>query len=519
MGTFRFLALGALPLLLPLACGNDAFGNGDGSDGGNIGADDGGALDGAVEEGGPADPSTPRSVVFRDTEPAKGTVGGVATIGAAADETSITGYDLFWSTDGKAPLGPAITRVGKSGGDVSYTFLAGATAPPGAEFLLARSVVPGVEAKSGVSTYGDNYVHYFDTSSLDVSRATGHGLGGQLMQSGATLLSAGGSAFAKCTLPNGSCAKSPLLLSDGGSGMSAVDAVLDSTTNRIFMPTALGDAPALWICGADGSGCNQKPMTGTPAGNGDGHVAFDAKAHKVVVVHEIGGSPLGVTVCNDDGTGCIFHLGSDNDGYTYAQAHIVEEDVAVDEANGYILIASEWDNTGARLGLVRCPIDFGNNGACVFTDLSTTEGSLSGVTPAVVLDTVHSKMLIVARDQTSALDHVKLHRCDLDGTNCAVTDLSAKAGVASGAGHPHIALDSSQQIWVTVPTTTVGVPTVLRCATDGSGCTAVDLSVGNGGQAEDVFNLIADDVLYFQYADYQGTADPIPVRIGSLRTW
>lgn len=514
MGTLRLLALGALPLLLPLACGNDAFSNGDDPDGGNIGADDGGGGDGAVE-GGPADPSTPRSLAFRDTDPAKGTVAGLVTIGAAADETGITGYDLFWSTDGKAPLGGAITRVAKSGGDVGFTFKSGSTAPPGGDFLLARSVVPGVEAKSGASTYGDNYVHYFDASSLKVSRASGKGVGGRLIQSGSTLLSAGGNAFASCTLPNGPCTTSPLSLPDGGSGTTAVDAVLDTTASRILMPTALADAPALWICSANGTGCNPEPLVGTPAGNGDGRVAFDAKAHKVVVVHEIGASPLGVTVCDDDGTGCVFHLGSDNGGYTYAQAHITDYDVAIDEANGYILIASEWDNTGARLGLVRCPMELGTNGACLFTDLSTTEGDLSGATPSVVLDTVHSKMLIVAMDY----DKIKFHRCELDGTNCTITDLAAKAGLANGAEHPHIALDSSQQAWVTVPATTAGAPTALRCANDGSTCMSVDLAVGSGAQATEVFNLISDDVLYFQYTDFQGSADPVPVRIGALRTW
>src|SRR5512143_776813 len=106
---------------------------------GDTGVQQAGGTDGGTDSGGQdgnAGPPThaASSLVFADTDPTKGNVSGVVTIGKATVESDVSSYVLYWGTDATTRLGSAITTIAKTGSDLKYS-LSGAV-PVGANDLL-----------------------------------------------------------------------------------------------------------------------------------------------------------------------------------------------------------------------------------------------------------------------------------------------------------------------------------------------------------------------------------------------
>ncbi|HSQ63714.1 MAG TPA: hypothetical protein VLM85_10895, partial [Polyangiaceae bacterium] len=94
---------------------------------------------------------------------------------------------------------------------------------------------------------------------------------------------------------------------------------------------------------------------------------------------------------------------------------------------------------------------------------------------APVIDTVNNKLLVAVADNTVTPDQASLYVCNLDGSNCAVKDISVGQGQNSGL-YPSIAIDPTGHV-----TTAADGPKGFRCALDGTGCTYHDLSTGHYG--------------------------------------
>ncbi|MEM7183514.1 MAG: putative Ig domain-containing protein [Spirochaetota bacterium] len=85
---------------------------------------------------------------FTDTDTASGTIGGNIQITPATDESSVTSYVLYWSSDGSTKS-TYITELTKTGSPLTYTISNG-TAPLGNYFLVIVKTADG-EATIGTS--------------------------------------------------------------------------------------------------------------------------------------------------------------------------------------------------------------------------------------------------------------------------------------------------------------------------------------------------------------------------------
>jgi hypothetical protein len=98
----------------------------------------------------------------------------------------------------------------------------------------------------------------------------------------------------------------------------------------------------------------------------------------------------------------------------------------------------------------------------------------TGRTPSAVVDS--GKLYFVATNAANA-NHLVLHACSPDGTDCAFADLSAGSGADSGL-FPRVAVDGDRLLVVARTRTT---PTLYTCTTSAAGCTGRDISGGAPG--------------------------------------
>ncbi|MCB1193966.1 MAG: hypothetical protein H7A23_06560 [Leptospiraceae bacterium] len=109
--------------------------------------------------------------------------------------------------------------------------------------------------------------------------------------------------------------------------------------------------------------------------------------------------------------------------------------------------------------------------------------SHTGWYPSTAIDTINSKLLIATTNQDND-SKLSLFRCNLDGTNCIHTDISAGLDpviVGSGSGwYTSIAIDpNSSNPKILVATTNYSNNkklSLFRCDLDGSNCTHTDIS-------------------------------------------
>jgi hypothetical protein len=149
----------------------------------------------------------------------------------------------------------------------------------------------------------------------------------------------------------------------------------------------------------------------------------------------------------------------------------------LDEASSSLLVVTDDGSHGLRPGLFRCALD---GSGCVVKDISAGEGEQSGFDPVAVIDRAAGKLLTVA-ENVARDGKPWLFRCELDGTGCTASDLSAGQGPKSGLS-PSIVVDAEggKLLVVTRNDDNGGRSALFRCELDGSSCQYVDISAGQG---------------------------------------
>jgi len=126
-------------------------------------------------------------------------------------------------------------------------------------------------------------------------------------------------------------------------------------------------------------------------------------------------------------------------------------------------------------GVFRCELD---GTACSYRMLSPTD--LTDYALAPVIDPVNGKLLVAIANLSNG-NRPGLYRCELDGTGCSYVNISAGQGVESGLG-PSLAIDatSNKLVVATVNGANAYKPSIFQCALDGTSCTHTDISAGQG---------------------------------------
>ena len=158
--------------------------------------------------------------------------------------------------------------------------------------------------------------------------------------------------------------------------------------------------------------------------------------------------------------------------------------------------------TSDRPSLRRCNPD---GTACTAHILDAGRGPGSGSPASALIDGVAKKLLIVTRDASAVVPgtearttSLSLFRCELDGSGCVWSDISAGTG-AAGAGAAEMALDPVEDKLL-VGTCMAGSggerrASIVRCGRDGKDCTRTDISpAGSGAACGPASSLVFDDV-------------------------
>jgi hypothetical protein len=385
---------------------------------------DGGDSDGAATTG--VVPPSPASVAFWDDDIHAGSVRGAVRLGRAADESAVKDYVLYWGTD-SANKSSLIATIAKD--DVASPFQLTGAVPASATHILAfaRSAAGDLSTPIAVGPV-DNVLTHADISA------------GQGKDSGFW--------------------PQPLI---------------DPSGKLLVVTNPDSKVPNLFRCDLAGGACTYASIstsetfyiTGAPK------PLIDTASGKLVI---IGDAPSGPLVrCALDGTNCT--LGTFRADQTASNATL-NPSPALDVANGKLLIATSNYANGKRVSLFRCNLD---GTGCVHTDASALAGTgdNTGNTPSAVIDPTGSKLLIVTSNCSFGIESGKLwlFRCDLDGTKCTASDISATSSAYSG--YRPIALTDAKNGKLVALAANGGDPndapaygTVMsRCALDGTNCT------------------------------------------------
>lgn len=192
-------------------------------------------------------------------------------------------------------------------------------------------------------------------------------------------------------------------------------------------------------------------------------------------------SQLKLSICNLDGTSCISKdvsaMTNQGEGSGYKPSMVI------DTVNSKILISTENTANNKKPSLFRCSLD---GSSCSHIDISAGRGNLSGGSPKLLLDNVNSKILLLTENSETGFSlRLSLFRCQLDGTGCVFSDISAGMGdLSSYAGRIAAGIDTTNSKLLAVTRNNFGTnngrPSLFRCNLDGSSCTYTDVSAGQG---------------------------------------
>ncbi|WP_411823785.1 hypothetical protein [Leptospira sp. 'Mane'] len=285
----------------------------------------------------------------------------------------------------------------------------------------------------------------------------------------------------RCNLDGTSCTHTDISAGQGtGSGGDLPSGVIDYISNKLIVVTNNGannNKPSLFRCNLDGSNCTHTDISigqGTGSGNAPS-VVIDSISSKVLVLTKnvANNSKPSLFRCDLDGTNCTHTDISTGQGSDCGWSPFA----IIDSISNKLLVVTTNGANSFKPSLFRCNLDGSN---CTHTDISASENANSGMTPAAVIDPILNKLLVVtynyARNGKSSL-----FRCDLNGSNCTHSDISTGQGTDSGYT-PSVLLDliSSKILVVTFNVANSSKPSLFRCNSDGSNCTHTDISAGQG---------------------------------------
>ncbi|MCW7479800.1 fibronectin type III domain-containing protein [Leptospira kanakyensis] len=178
--------------------------------------------------------------------------------------------------------------------------------------------------------------------------------------------------------------------------------------------------------------------------------------------------------CNLDGSNCSYHDISAGAGTNSCS----NPNAVIDYKNQKLLFATPDSSiVSNRISLFRCNLDGSN---CNLTDISAGLGSGTGTNPAILVDNQNSKLLTITQSEKNDYK-LSLYRCNLDGSNCIFRDISAGQSNNS-ASYPSATIDyiEAKLLVVTYNLANSGKLSLYRCNLDGTECTHTDLSSGQG---------------------------------------
>ncbi|MCW7468195.1 chitobiase/beta-hexosaminidase C-terminal domain-containing protein [Leptospira kanakyensis] len=207
----------------------------------------------------------------------------------------------------------------------------------------------------------------------------------------------------------------------------------------------------------------------------------------VVTINKANNSKPSLYRCNLDGTSCVHTDISSGQG---GDAADVSASAVIDHFNGKLLVVAPNGANDRKLSLYRCNLD---GTSCTHTDLTSGLGNLYGVIPSAVIDQVNRKILVVMISGDQA--RPSLIRCNLDGTTCTHTDISAGQGNQVGF-YPVAVIDqfNGKLLVVTQNVANNHKPSLFRCNLDGNSCTHTDISAGQGAETGSHPSVVIDEV-------------------------
>ena len=298
--------------------------------------------------------------------------------------------------------------------------------------------------------------------------------------------SAGYTFHNRCELDGTACSETNLSLSMGlpvayGYPLPVIDAA-NAKLIVVTRPSLGGEGP-VYRCSLDGTGCTSTPVTPWPWNQPSWiDVALDAASGKLLFVGPsqlptdyAPAPPPTLVRSNLDGSLATAHDISAGIGGDLAWAATG----AIDSANKKLLVVATDEAHGKRAWLHRCSLD---GTGCTHADLSAGVGDMTGELPAIAIDAANAKLLVATWYRNGA--GAWLFRCNLDGTQCAYTNVSAGQGINSGE-NPAIAIDAANAkvLIVTQNAANQNKPSLFRCDLDGTGCTHTDLAPAGPAQS------------------------------------
>ncbi|MBM9548569.1 chitobiase/beta-hexosaminidase C-terminal domain-containing protein [Leptospira sp. 201903074] len=239
------------------------------------------------------------------------------------------------------------------------------------------------------------------------------------------------SSLFRCNLDGSDCSHIDISAGQGSGSGGTPHAVIDPFDNKLLVVTrnnTSNSKSSLFRCNLDGTNCSHTDIS---AGQGTGsgynpYAVIDAINKKLLVItrNNANNNEPGLFRCNLDGTNCNYS--NISEGQVTDPQH--GSHAIVDTINKKLLVVTRNALNNNKPSLIRCNLD-GTN--CTYSDISAGQGSDSGLFPHVVIDMVNRKLLIVTRSIPNN-NNLSLFRCNLDGTNCTHSDISAGQGSYSG---------------------------------------------------------------------------------------
>jgi hypothetical protein len=287
----------------------------------------------------------------------------------------------------------------------------------------------------------------------------------------------------RCNLDGNNCNFTDVSAGQGRFSGQYPFPLVDTLNEKLLIITRNGannGKPSLFRCNLDGTNCLHTDLS---AGQGidSGNYPFpliDALHEKLLIITRNGannGKPS-LFRCNLDGTNCLHTDISAGQGIDSGYL----PSAVLDYTNGKLLVvASNWAN-GSKPSLFRCNLD---GTSCIHTDISAGQGNNSAIAPKIILDRVGNKFLVVARNDEN-YGKLSLFRCNLDGSNCAHSDISAGQGNNSGDYHRFLLDHANGKILiVTRNQSNYSKSSLFRCNLVGTDCSHKDISAGQGNNS------------------------------------
>ncbi|MEO7111810.1 MAG: hypothetical protein ABI183_15315 [Polyangiaceae bacterium] len=427
----------------------------------------------------------PQGVSFADIDPTRTRIQGSIFLHKAADESDVTSYAVYYGSSATKKLFLTPIFVAPAGADVSYPIDLDPP-PPAATNLIAFSQNAAGEMATGVASPFHDGV----PTAVDISAGTGTNSGyapiaaldaanGKLLVVTDDNSNSDKPSLFRCNLDGTSCTHTDISSGQAaGSGLAPSIAV-DAANGKLLVVTddnSSSDKPSLFRCNLDGTSCTHTDISAGQT-TGSGHspsIAVDATNGKLLVVTEdlSNSTKPSLFRCNLDGSSCshtdISVAAGTGSGYSPS--------IAIDALNDKLLVATEDASNAFKLSLFRCNLD---GTSCSYVDISSGSGDNSGLTPSLAIDAVNGKLLVATQDYSNG-GGPSLFRCNLDGTSCTHTDISA--GHANSGQYPSLGIDAvnGKLLVVTGDASNAYKPSLFRCNLDGTSCSAFDLSAGQG---------------------------------------